>query len=154
MCGQEHVPTTKPRLLCELGYPVAQADREPMVTVGVSTCRAQRSSEDDAALFLVIAGELDCYSTELVSDPILDLVAEGRDVVADLAAVEFIDLAGLGLVEAIRDQVTERDGRVWLHATSRGVRRLVEIVDLPGVSRCSHDHEEFGRLATPSTRAS
>lgn len=85
---------------------------------------------DGDATVVVVAGELDLYSTPVVRERILALVAEAEAaVVLDLTSVTFLDSTGIALVIATRDRAMARDVTFAIRP-SPTVRKVLELVGL------------------------
>jgi anti-anti-sigma factor len=83
---------------------------------------------------VTLTGALDLAGAPLLGAVLRESIAGGaRDIHLDLAAVSFIDTAGLGTLVATQAQLAELGGRLYLRAPSWPVRRLVCIADL-----CAH----------------
>ena len=81
--------------------------------------------DEDGAMRLVVAGELDLADEESFVDDVGALVAEGGGVVhLDLCAVDFIDSSGVRALLRLRQ---DHDSRVRLVAASDAVTRVLRI---------------------------
>jgi len=81
---------------------------------------------------VIVAGEIDLATVEELRES-LDAL-DGRIVVdlavVDLAAVSFIDAAGLGVFAGTRKRLRSRRGDLRLRAPQDQVRRVLEVVGL------------------------
>ena len=76
---------------------------------------------------VIVAGEIDLATVEELRES-LDAL-DGR-IVVDLAAVSFIDAAGLGVLAGTRKRLRSRRGDLRLRAPQDQVRRVLEVVGL------------------------
>jgi anti-sigma B factor antagonist len=75
-----------------------------------------------------LAGELDAYTGPAVREALADAVAAGcRFVVLDLAAVEYIDSVGLGIIVGAAKRAMEAEGNLAVVAPRPNVLRVFEI---------------------------
>ena len=100
---------------------------------------AFHACERDDAVVIMIHGELDASTRQVVQDHFASLTVASRgSVVIDASGVTFIDCAGWdSIMQAARDVGRE----VWLTAPAKPVLRLLELLTLPAA-----DHE-FGPSA-------
>ena len=79
-------------------------------------------------------GELDLASVPRLRQEVVALVGDGhRDVVLDLAAVDFIDSVGLGGVVAVAKRVLGAGGRFRVARPEQRVWSVFELVGLDAV---------------------
>ena len=89
------------------------------------------ASEARGATRLVVRGELDAASAPRLRTQIRSALAAGiTRVVVDLAAVSFIDAAGLGVIVGARRRLADAGGELEVVDASRPVRRVLEITGL------------------------
>ena len=82
----------------------------------------------DATTVLVVAGELDLLSSPILAEAIeRALSAGGKQVVLDLAGVEFIDMSGLRLLLECSSSNGNGSPRVALANLSATVRRVLAL---------------------------
>ncbi len=87
--------------------------------------------EAGRATRLVVRGELDAASAPRLRTHIRSALAAGiTRVVVDLAAVSFIDAAGLGVLVGARRRLADAGGELEVVHASRPVRRVLEITGL------------------------
>jgi anti-anti-sigma factor len=78
---------------------------------------------------VVLAGELD-MAAAFKLEPELERLLAGpgvRALVLDLAAVEFVDSAGLGALLSIKDRATQLAIGFQIASASESVRRVLEL---------------------------
>ena len=88
---------------------------------------------------VVLAGEIDAYTAPELADRLTPLPGAGTDVAIDLAAVEFIDSSGLGVIIDAHRRAMEAGRRIVLAKPSAAVVRLIEISGLNGYLTLSRD---------------
>ncbi len=130
-CACEHGPVEVPDVVCTVDGPTR--GRDPALVVLASRCRSTNSERE---YFVEIVGDLDSHTARLVEPRLLECVRDAPAVVIDMAGVSFLDSAGLRVVEKVYDGVVARQGRVWLHAPSRHVRRLIGAVGVDRFDVC------------------
>ena len=89
-------------------------------------------SDSEGLQFVRWPARLD--ATSILRDPILktDAIANGRDCVLDLAAVQSIDSAGLGFLIGLRRDIRSRGRQLVLLAPSPVVVRALQLMHLDG----------------------
>jgi anti-anti-sigma factor len=75
-----------------------------------------------------LAGELDLASADQLIKQLEPAVRDSGDLRLDLAALEFIDLAGIHALMKVRMDLSGR-GKVFLQSPSGEVARLLELVE-------------------------
>ena len=101
---------------------------------------------------IVLRGELDAYSAprlRQILDPQIN--AAEPAVLIDMAALEYIDSAGLGVLVAALKQITDRDGRFGMISPSPLVARVLQVTGLFKIfsifSDSAEAHARFGLAA-------
>jgi anti-sigma B factor antagonist len=81
---------------------------------------------------VVMTGEFDLYSVRSVRDPIVTLMDDPpRELVIDMAGVDFIDSSGIALLVDVYTHVVHRgEGTMRITDTSSIAHRLLEICGL------------------------
>lgn len=94
--------------------------------------------EDPEEAEVVVAGELDVATGAALEDQMSVLVdgpVSASRVTLDLSGVQFIDAAGIGVLERLSRRARARGKALRLTCPSRAVRRILEVlvggVDLP-----------------------
>ncbi len=101
------------------------------VTVDGSGLRARYIDGEPAVL--VVSGEVDIATCPVLRRAIDGVLDTGRaNVVIDVAAVEFIDAMGIGLLIWAAGQASEAGGRLVLRAPSRAMCRMLSLLQLDG----------------------
>lgn len=100
---------------------------EPVESPLVVTLRTLDGSEAE----IVVAGEVDAFTQDLLREQLLDVVARGAThVVVDLSDVSFLDSSGLrGMVEAL-----QRGATLTLRHLQPAVQRVFDVVTIPGIT--------------------
>lgn len=92
-----------------------------------------RCDETEAGVVCHLAGDLDNASVGEFREAVARL-SKKRRVIFDLAAVPFVDAAGLGaLIGAVRRIRDRRGGTVVVCAARPSVRRVFQLVGIPRV---------------------
>jgi anti-sigma B factor antagonist len=92
-----------------------------------------RAEVEDGRVLVRLSGEVDLSNVEGLEAQIEDTVADARDVVIDLTAIEFIDSRGLRLLNRVASSVDGRDGTLVVVAPPNCVARSV--LDMTGMSQ-------------------
>jgi anti-sigma B factor antagonist len=86
---------------------------------------------DGAVTVLTVAGEIDVATAPELRERIVELVNGGvYNLVIDMAAVEFCDSTGLGVLVGGLKRVRSHDGSLTLINVRDSVRRLFELTKL------------------------
>ena len=88
-----------------------------------------QQSSDGERLRLAFAGELDLANAETAESTLREALASGKDVVVDLAGLEFLDSTGVAMLVTAMRQV---DGKrlSFLPSEHETVRRLLKLTGL------------------------
>lgn len=87
--------------------------------------------EEDGVVVLTLAGEVDVENAGKVRDAALKLTERGANrLVVDLAGVEYMDSAGLGMLIGLHKRLREANGELALAALQPQVRKLFDITGL------------------------
>lgn len=90
--------------------------------------------EQDGHTVLEVAGEVDVYTGPTLRDRISDLLDSGsRELVVDLARVDFIDSTGLGVLVGALNRARELGGSLQLVVSQERVLKLLRITGLDQV---------------------
>ncbi len=89
----------------------------------------------DAVAVLQPSGEVDIAAVARLRPGWIELAEVTRPqlVIVDLAKVTFVDVAGLGLLVALRNQQRRHGGQVHLRSVPAPVARLLELTGLSAV---------------------
>jgi anti-sigma B factor antagonist len=80
---------------------------------------------------LSVRGDLDLATAPALRQQVAALVADGhRRVALDLAALDFIDSTGLGMVVACLKRVRTADGELFVASDEARIRRVFELTGL------------------------
>jgi anti-anti-sigma factor len=101
--------------------------------------------KSDDSVAVVIAGEIDLDSRQVLDDAISRLEADPVDLVLDLGGVTFVDSQGVNLLVHVRQVLDEAGASLTLLRPSPAVRKVLE---LTGVDTYVDIVEEarFGRV--------
>ncbi|MGN6686074.1 MAG: STAS domain-containing protein [Actinomycetales bacterium] len=106
---------------------------------------------DDAVVISVI-GEIDAFTAGSLREHLLNLVArESTRVVLDLAAVTFLDSAGINVLVSLRRRLLLLDGYLRLASLRPAPARVLEVCGLDRVFECYPD-VATALAAAPATR--
>jgi len=85
---------------------------------------------------LVVRGDVDVLTAPTLGATLSALVDHGhRDVVVDVAAVGFMDAAGLGVIGAISARLATSSQTLTIRGAHRQLRRILEMTSLSGLVR-------------------
>lgn len=90
---------------------------------------------DGGVAVVEVTGELDVSTSGLLRERLLRVVTDGRhrDLVVNLAGVNFIDSAGTGVLVGVWHRVQATDGTLALAAPARQVRGILDLTGLATV---------------------
>lgn len=88
---------------------------------------------------------LDAVNAEAVKEDAIARVGESADLVVDLAGVEFVDSAGVGVLVALFKTARRNGGRARFCHVSPGVRAVLEIIRLDQIFEIYEDWEDAVR---------
>ncbi|MBI5104407.1 MAG: STAS domain-containing protein [Solirubrobacterales bacterium] len=93
------------------------------------------TEDRDAQLLVRLRGELDLATAPEVEDIVLPAARDGRHVIVDLRALEFLDSSGVRVLVAAHAAAGEGGGRLSVVRGPAGgpVQRVLEISGLEGV---------------------
>ena len=94
-----------------------------------------RIEDNGQCMVVSLSGEIDAYMRPILERRLHELPGADQRVVLDLAAVEFMDSAGLGLIAAIHQRVSpgRRPVCTVLLPEQRHLRKTFEISGVGGV---------------------
>lgn len=98
-----------------------------MISAGLSTL------QDGGHLVVRLRGELDAVDAADTEAALTRVTAGNPRVVADLAALEFLDCCGLGVLIRVRAQARQAGGDLLLAAPGQQVRRLLALAGMTGI---------------------
>jgi anti-sigma B factor antagonist len=107
----------------------------------------------------VLRGELATTDAESAADAVAALAADGRQLIIDLGALDFIDCHAAGALLGVRKAAQQAGGDMLLAAPHGRVLRLLTVLDVPGVHASvaaavdSAGRRDARRLAVPGSRA-
>jgi anti-sigma B factor antagonist len=110
--------------------------------------------ESDGQAVVVLRGELDVAAAVRVVAEITVVAARERDIVVDLAGLEFIDSSGVAALVRARNHARHAGGDLLLAAPRQQVLRvlaLTRLIDVFSVHTCV---DEAARSASESRRTS
>ena len=110
--------------------------------------------ESDGQAVVVLRGELDVAAAVRVVAEITVVAARERDIVVDLAGLEFIDSSGVAALVRARNHARHAGGDLLLAAPREQVLRvlaLTRLIDVFSVHTCV---DEAARSASESRRTS
>jgi anti-sigma B factor antagonist len=99
----------------------------PMVSIDLS------SREFDGRAVVALRGELDVADAASVAAALIAVAARARELIVDLAGLEFIDSSGLAALVLARKQARQAGGDLLLAAPQAQVLRVLAITRLAGV---------------------
>jgi anti-sigma B factor antagonist len=107
----------------------------PVSATGGPALRASVTREDGCVV-VALTGELDLATAGRLRTRLSDVVQSRpapRQVVLDLAGLEFVDAAGISVLLGAQRALQARGGELCLRSPSRLVRRVVKVLDLERV---------------------
>jgi anti-sigma B factor antagonist len=87
----------------------------------------------DGSPTVTVAGEVDLATAPRLRAALVGILEDGNaDAVVDLAAVEFIDASGIGVLVWAASLAGERGGRLTIRNPSQAVRLVLDLLELDG----------------------
>lgn len=93
---------------------------------------ANITQEDDIQT-VTLKGDLDVYSEEEFKSFISDYITADKDVVFDLASLDYLDSTGLGMFMTVYNQQKANDKDVRIINAKDSIAKLFKITDLSGL---------------------
>jgi anti-sigma B factor antagonist len=124
----------------------------PLVHQPETTCLnpAIRVRYEPEYVLVTLAGEIDYAAVAGLREPLFALTDSGRQVVADLDRVSFIDAAGIGVLAGAARRAAVHGVTLHVVCAQRQTRRLFRLTGLDRVVSLAGDiTEALGLLATP-----
>jgi anti-sigma B factor antagonist len=82
---------------------------------------------------VTVAGEVDLATAPRLRASLVGILEDGNaDAVVDLAAVEFIDASGIGVLVWAASLAGDRGGRLTIRNPSPAVRLVLDLLELDG----------------------
>lgn len=78
-------------------------------------------------LILTIEGSIDSKTAGDLQNQIMDSVADAKNIIMDLSAVEFLSSAGLRILLMVYRQLKARNGKIILVGVSEDIRDVMEM---------------------------
>jgi len=111
------------------------------------------SRECDSQVVVVLRGELDVAVAVRIVAELSVVAARERDMIVDLAGLEFIDSSGLAALARVRKQARHAGGDLLLAAPQGQVLRLLSLTRLIDVFSVHASVDEAARDPGRSRRA-
>jgi anti-sigma B factor antagonist len=89
-----------------------------------------RTGECEGRVVVVLRGELDVSDAASVAAALTAVAASGRQIIVDLAGLEFIDSSGLAALARARKHVRDAGGDLLLAAPQQQVLRVLAVTRL------------------------
>jgi len=88
------------------------------------------TEQHGATTLLRLRGDLELNTAPGLREALVRAIDEGRRIVVDMEAVDFLDSAGLGILVGGLKRARERDGDLQLICSSRAVLRPLQLTGL------------------------
>ena len=121
-----------------------------MVSMNLSPRINLSSRECDGRAVVALRGELDIADAASVGAALTAVAARGRELIVDLAGLEFIDCSGLTALLLARKQARKAGGDLLLAAPQDQVLRVLAATRLTGVFAV---HASVGQAAGRAGRS-
>ena len=115
-----------------------------MVSINLSPRIHLSSREGDGRAVVALRGELDVADAASVAAALTAVAARARELIVDLAGLEFIDSSGLAALVVARKQARKAGGDLLLAAPQDQVPRVFAATRLTGVFAV---HSSVGQAA-------
>ena len=129
-CAVPHVPTSPPRLLCQVPDPADPV--RAILSCHVSTCPAAEPDLGDAAL-LLFEGDLCDDEVGRIREIVRDYVRFAGAVVLDVSHVRALDSVGVRFIESLRLAQRRPSTTFAVHDPSLIAERVLQICDVHDV---------------------
>jgi anti-sigma B factor antagonist len=110
---------------------------------GAPVCSLEfRTRESDGRVVVVLRGELDVADAALVVAALTGVAARARQIIVDLAGLEFIDSSGLATLARVRQHARHAGGDLLLAAPQQQVLRVLAVtrlIEVFSVHACVED---------------
>jgi anti-sigma B factor antagonist len=107
---------------------------------GVPMCRVYLSTRDsDSRMVVELRGDLDVTDAASVAHALITAAARDREIIVDLAGLEFMDSSGLAALVLARRHARQAGGDLVLAAPQRQVLRVLtstRLIDVFSVLAC------------------
>jgi anti-sigma B factor antagonist len=113
-----------------------------------------RTRECDGRVVVVLRGELDVTEAASVAAALTEVAARERQIIVDLAGLEFIDSSGLAALVRVRKHARHAGGDLLLAAPQQQVLRVLAVTRLIEVFSVHACVEDAAGSAGHSGRAS
>jgi anti-sigma B factor antagonist len=98
---------------------------------GVRMCSLElRTGECDGHVVVVLRGELDVTDAARVAAALTEVAARERQIIVDLAGLDFIDSSGLAALARVRKHARRAGGDLLLAAPQQAVLRVLSLTRL------------------------
>jgi anti-sigma B factor antagonist len=121
-----------------------------MVSINLSPRINLSSREGDGRAVVALRGELDVADAAGVAAALTAVAARARELIVDLAGLEFIDCSGLAALLLAREQARKAGGDLLLAAPQDQVLRILAVTRLTGVFAV---HASVGQAAGSTGRS-
>lgn len=91
------------------------------------------SPDKDGSLRMVVRGDLDVSTSEMLVRHVEDLNDVGPTLIVDMSGVAFMDSTGLRALWSLRQRITTLGGKLMLSSPSTPVQRLLRTTKLDKV---------------------
>jgi anti-sigma B factor antagonist len=101
-----------------------------------------RTRECDGRVVVVLRGELDVTEAASVAAALTEVAARERQIIVDLAGLEFIDSSGLAALVRVRKHARHAGGDLLLAAPQQQVLRVLAVtrlIEVFSVHACVED---------------
>ena len=120
-----------------------------MVSMNLSPRINLSSRECDGRAVVALCGELDVADAASAAAALIAVAARVRELIVDLAGLEFIDCSGLAALLLAREQARKAGGDLLLAAPQDQVLRVLAVAGLAGVFAV---HASVGQAAGRADR--
>jgi anti-sigma B factor antagonist len=125
---------------------------DPGVVEGSFTLSVTRQGDGGSSAIARLVGELDAAHTPMAREELLSLVAPGVTLVLDLAELEFMDSAGLGVLVLTLTRARSEGGALVVANPTRRIHRLLvasKVADLLTITGLPAEGSEAAAGASP-----
>lgn len=88
---------------------------------------------EDENLQVIMKGDLDIESTEIINDELLPKMLAYKNVELNFKEVPFVDSSGMGLLLSLVQQMSENEKNITISNVREDVFEIFELLQIPNI---------------------